>query len=1278
MSEPHPTSRMNVLLEVAEQQPPEEREAFLSSLEDATLRSQIRSLLDLKEAERTQTIDIQPAASSGSARSRIEVPFEGTARFEPTAVLGTGGFGTVYRVFDRERNTPAALKILRERNSQVLYRFKHEFRTLATLRHPNLLRLYELFADDGRWYFTMELLEGQDFFHHCRAQDFMALRRAMPQLVSALDHLHSQGFLHLDIKPSNVYVTHEGRLVLLDFGMVREIFGIGPQSIALCGTPAFMAPEQIERTAPTAAADWYAVGAMLYEVLTGRLPFTGSRVQMFSQKLEGEPPPVLTLRPGIPNDLARLCDDLLRRDPIRRPAAAEILERLGESSSLHTVAAPPDAFVGRARQLAEMRAAWRRVAEGGTVALNLSGRSGFGKSTLLRAFLDEIARENPESMVLAGRCRQNETVPFKALDEVIDTLSQRVAALSEAEAAALTPPRIELAARLFPVLGQICRIEPAPAASTADPTELRRRAFAVLIELLERIAARAPLVVAIDDLQWGDADSAIFLRELLASRRPPAMLLVCSFRSEDIGTSPVLRLYNAAIEARSAAVETRDLEVGEFAPEESEEYAARLLGGDRERFREIVREGAGNPLLIAQMVRYAEPGRPEPAGLSVQAMILRRLAGLPNAARKLLEAVALADQPLPQSTIQRAAGVDADDFSGAWTLLSERLVRTSEHGGRKEMECYHDKIREAVVARMDAGLRREWHLRLAHALEHQGGVEPALLATHFAGADDSEKTTHYARIAAEAAHFALAFDRAAAFYRMMLEHGKQPPEERRAVYRRMATVLACSGRGDQAAEAYEHAATGAAAGEALDLQRLAAEQYILDGRIEEGMNLLDRVVRSAGMWVPESKFGVLCSLLVNRLRIAVGGLSYRERDAASIPSGTLLAIDVCQTAGHTLAPIDFVRAAEYHARALRQGLRAGEPHRVALVLGREAMDIAARGARYGARSQEIMAMAQTLADRLGDARLQADLAAYNGTRALLTGRWHEAADEFERALRIRLPGHAENAWLYSIVGGLYFTAMPYTGEIRLLREKLEISRRTFEDRQSPFGLVNLKIRAAHLTGLADDDPEGARRELGSGVAQWPTRVYLCQQYFAMCAATEIDLYDALGRPGAGLEAQAYERIRREWKPLRASWLPRMELANLEAHGFRARAAIALAAVDPKRRESLLEAAVWDVKRMIRPRADWAVPLAAAARAGIAAIRGDRERALFELAIAERGFTAGRMPLHCAAAQRQSGILMGGDDGCARIARADEWMRSQTIRNPEKMAHVIVPGVQKNQ
>ena len=587
-----------------------------------------------------------------------------------------------------------------------------------------------------------------------------------------------------------------------------------------------------------------------------------------------------------------------------------------------------------------------------------------------------------------------------------------------------------------------------------------------------------------------------------------------------------------------------------------------------------------------------------------------------------------------------------------------------------------DTIREAVTSRLDAARRRELHRRLAHTPEEEGEKEAALLATHYAGAGESEKAAHYAHLAAEAAHFAWAFDRAAEFYQLALDHGNQASEQRRTLYRRMATALACASHGERAAGAYVRAAEGAPPDEALNLQRLAAEQYLMAGKIQAGTELLNRVVRSAGVWVPDHIYGVFCSLLFHRLRIALRGLSYRERDASEVSPRMLLAFDVCQTASHCLAPFDHLRTANFHARALLLGLRAGEPRRVAVVLGREAMDCAGRGVHNGTRSDVIMASASTLADRLSEPRLQAELAAFNGTRAMFLGRWRESASELDRAVKVRIADDAENAWLTTLVGGLYFSVLPYTGEIRLLSEQLASRFRDFETRHNPFGLMNLRVRASHLVWLAADDPEHARREVDHGTEPWPANVYLLQKYFEFVANVEIDLYRAAASPDRGVEVEAYDRISREWKPLRRSLLRRLEVIQIESHQLRARTAVALAAVAPERREILLREAARDVRSILARRADWARPQAAVIQAAIAAIRGDRRQALLELALAEQGFLAHQMPLHLAAVRRQAGLLMGGEEGRARIAAADAWMADQTIRNPARMADVMVPGFRK--
>jgi serine/threonine protein kinase len=197
------------------------------------------------------------------------VAFRGTRRFEPIALLGEGAVGEVYAAHDRDRGTRVAVKRLRRLGPDDVQRFKHEFRSLADLHHPNLVSLGELFLEDGEWFFTMELIEGVSFLDWVRPAgrlDEARLRAALGQLAAGLSALHAAGKVHRDVKPSNVLVNAEGRVVLLDLGLVADVRSSGSSFV---GTPHYRAPEQAARQPAGRAADWYAVGVMLYEALTG-------------------------------------------------------------------------------------------------------------------------------------------------------------------------------------------------------------------------------------------------------------------------------------------------------------------------------------------------------------------------------------------------------------------------------------------------------------------------------------------------------------------------------------------------------------------------------------------------------------------------------------------------------------------------------------------------------------------------------------------------------------------------------------------------------------------------------------------------------------------------------------------------------------------------------------------------------------------------------------------------------------------------------------------------
>ncbi len=240
----------------------------------------------------------------------------------------------MYLVYDKQLDTKVALKTLNVSSGLDIYLFKREFRSLADLRHVNLVTLYELVSEGKLLFFTMEYVVGVPFDRYLLAQSSSPSSRermlkTIQQLCAGVHAVHEAGCIHRDLKPRNVLVTEAGRVVILDFGLAKNPNSESLSGDGIFGTPAYMAPEQALEKSCLPAADWYAVGTMMYEVLTGRCPFDGALLEVLLKKQAEDPPAPVDISPFVDRGLSDLCMQLIRRDPAQRPGGGEILERLG-------------------------------------------------------------------------------------------------------------------------------------------------------------------------------------------------------------------------------------------------------------------------------------------------------------------------------------------------------------------------------------------------------------------------------------------------------------------------------------------------------------------------------------------------------------------------------------------------------------------------------------------------------------------------------------------------------------------------------------------------------------------------------------------------------------------------------------------------------------------------------------------------------------------------------------------------------------------------------------
>jgi predicted Ser/Thr protein kinase len=261
--------------------------------------------------------------------------------------IAVGGMGTVYRALDERLHRKVALKILKDHlahDERFVERFRREARSVASLSHPNIASLYDYGEDDDRHYIVMELVDGSDLAHVLKAEGALDPERAehiMRQVCEALSVAHAAGLVHRDVKPANVLLTADGTAKVTDFGIARAT---GDSSLtatgSILGTAHYLAPEQAAGDPATPQTDVYAAGVVLFEMLTGKVPFDApSPVAVASQHMRGEVPTPSSIDHAIPTRLDDVVQKATAKDPKDRYTdAGEMAAVLGG-----VVAAPTSA-----------------------------------------------------------------------------------------------------------------------------------------------------------------------------------------------------------------------------------------------------------------------------------------------------------------------------------------------------------------------------------------------------------------------------------------------------------------------------------------------------------------------------------------------------------------------------------------------------------------------------------------------------------------------------------------------------------------------------------------------------------------------------------------------------------------------------------------------------------------------------------------------------------------------------------------------------------------------
>jgi predicted ATPase len=728
-------------------------------------------------------------------------------RYRLLEQLGQGGAGVIYKAEDEQLSRIVALKVLSGDGSGMaadkLERFRSEARSVARLNHPNIVTLYDYAEQEAQPFLVLEYVPGQDLWEldNSYAPNLIPFTESLPiidGILAALEYSHAHQVIHRDLKPENVMITPEGQIKVMDFGLAR-IQGQSrlTQEGLVAGTASYLAPELALGESGDHRVDLYALGVMMYELLTGRLPFSGDDpLTIISQHIHAPVVPPQRYNPNISDELQAIILKLMAKQAneryanateVRRDLAPILADYQDDSETDQTdvtsaLSLEPSTthqaildrisrgkMIGREVELAELKRRWdlvRRGEPGLEPVLFISGESGIGKTRLLREL--QVYAGLRDGYVLRAAAREADAgTPYALMAGALRNYinEQQAAALRRQAPGFIAGELVKLAPQLTEKLGYL------PPNPSLGPEAERARLLEQVSKFILNMAQERPTLLLLDDLHFADPGSLDIIETLAHNAMGEPLLIAGAYRDVAVGYSNPINHHIAAMAATHLAhrLQLRRL------PETAVRQMLEALLGDpvNQEFAHTIYDiTEGNPLFVEEVIKslaldgqitlreghweQRTSGHLNVPG-SVKSVLGGRIRRIKKATLELLQLAATIGRNFSLDLLAGASPYGEEIIEAAFEeaflyqlIEVSKIVDTADqtHAGiNVYYQFEHAFIRETLYEELRPLRRRQLHRRVAAAMEKLAAGQtienPAVLAHHFIAGALDEKAVPY-------------------------------------------------------------------------------------------------------------------------------------------------------------------------------------------------------------------------------------------------------------------------------------------------------------------------------------------------------------------------------------------------------------------------------------------------------------------------------------------------------------------------------------------------------